>query len=267
MVKSRLDGQVAAILFTEGGARCARVRFSSGWTLHPRKRSFANRARSWRAIAPSWRSCGRTATETLSFFHQGFISESGLGQTEADFRSAQATLKADQGSIDSARLQLEFTNVVAPVDGVAGAALLPIGGAAKAQDDSPPVVVNQVTPIHVAFALSRKRARTGQDGHCSRVRSKSSRLIPGASTSSTGRLEFLDNAVDASTGTIMARALFANFDRLLTPGQYAEVKITLGYRPGIFGRFRSPRSRAASTGLCLRRQVRLDGGDPCGEDR
>jgi len=55
-----------------------------------------------------------------------------LSQTQADLRAAQATLKADQASMDNARLQLDFTRVGRAGDGIAGAALLPVGGAAKA---------------------------------------------------------------------------------------------------------------------------------------
>jgi multidrug efflux system membrane fusion protein len=228
-VKSRLDGQVAAILFTEGGVvrkGQVLVRMDAAPAQAQLRQSSALLARD-RAQLEKLQADRDRNTE---LFHQGFISKSGLGQTEADFRSAEATLKADQASIDSARLQLEFTNVLAPMDGVAGVALLPIGGAAKA-NDTPLVVVNQVTPIHVAFAVP--------EGELGRVKAAMARgpvevvaTVPGASTISIGRLEFLDNAVDASTGTIMARALFANSDRLLTPGQYAEVTITLGHRPG-----------------------------------
>jgi multidrug efflux system membrane fusion protein len=216
-VKSRLDGQVAAILFTEGGVvRKGQVliRMDAAPAQAQLRQSSALLARD-RAQLEKLQADRDRNTE---LFHQGFISKSGLGQTEADFRSAEATLKADQASIDSARLQLEFTNVLAPVDGVAGVALLPIGGAAKA-NDTPLVVVNQVTLGRAKAAIARGPVEVVA-------------TIPGASTTSTGRLEFLDNAVDASTGTIMARALFANSDRLLTPGQYAEVTITLGHRPG-----------------------------------
>ncbi len=228
-VKSRLDGQVAKILFSEGGlvhkgqvllqmdAEPAQAQLRQSSALLARDRAQLEKLQADR-------------DRNSELFRQGFISKSGLGQTEADFRSAEATLKADQANIDSARLQLAFTDVVSPVDGVAGVALLPVGGAAKANDTAL-VVINQVTPIHVAFPLP--------ESELGRVKSAIARglvpvvaSVPGGSATSSGRLDFLDNAVDASSGTIMARALFDNADRLLTPGQYVEVKITLGYLPG-----------------------------------
>jgi multidrug efflux system membrane fusion protein len=228
-VKSRLDGQVAAILFTEGSAvhkGQVLLRMDSAPAQAQLRQSSALLARDRAQLEKLQADRARNS----ELFQQGFISKSGLGQTEADFHSAEATLKADQASIDSAQLQLGFTNVVAPVDGVAGAALLPVGGAAKANDTAL-VVINQVTPIRVAFAIAEvelERVKAAMAaGPVEAIAS-----VPGSSTVVTGRLEFLDNTVDAGTGTIMARASFANADRKLTPGQYTEVKITLGSRPG-----------------------------------
>jgi multidrug efflux system membrane fusion protein len=228
-VKSRLDGQVAKILFSEGGlvrkgqvllrmdAEPARAQLRQSSALLARDRAQLEKLQADR-------------DRNGELFRQGFISKSGLGQAEADFRSAQATLKADEANIDSARLQLAFSDVVSPVDGVAGVALLPVGGAAKANDTAL-VVINQVTPIRVAFPVP--------ESELARIKSALARgpvgavaSAPGTSATSNGRLDFLDNTVDASTGTIMARALFDNDDRLLTPGQYVEIKITLGKHAG-----------------------------------
>ncbi len=228
-VKSRLDGQVAAILFTEGSTvrkGQVLVRMDSGPAQAQLRQMAALLARD-RAQLEKLQADRVRNTE---LFQQGFISKSGLGQTEADFHSAQATLKADQAGIDNAQLQLNFTNVLAPVDGIAGAALLPVGGAAKANDTAL-VVVNQVTPIRIAFALPEgdlERVKSAMAGAPAQVVA----TIPGTAAAVTGHLEFLDNAVDAATGTIMAHALFTNADRTLTPGQYTEVRITLGHRSG-----------------------------------
>jgi multidrug efflux system membrane fusion protein len=121
---------------------------------------------------------------------------------------------------------LDFTRVVAPVDGIAGAALLPVGGAAKANDTAL-VVVNQVKPIYVTFAvpeseLDRLKRAMAQGSVAVTT------TVPGSTTALTGRLAFLDNAVDATTGTIMAKASFTNEEGGLTPGQFAEVKVTVG---------------------------------------
>jgi multidrug efflux system membrane fusion protein len=164
-----------------------------------------------------------------ALFEQGFISQNGLGQTRADLQAAKATLKADQASRDAARLQLGFTDVLAPVDGVAGAALLPVGGAAKANDTAL-VVVNQVRPIYVAFALPESELERVKEA-LAHAAVPVYATVPGSTLSSGGQLAFLDNTVDPNTGTIIARATFPNDDGRLTPGQFAQVKIPIDRLP------------------------------------
>ena len=223
-VKSRLDGQVAAIMFTEGSPvhkGQVLLRMDPGPAGAQLRQAKALLARDEAQLE---RLVGESQRNT-ALYEQGFISKSGLGQTQSDLHAAQATLKADQASIDNAGLQLGFTTVTAPVDGVAGAALLPVGGAAKANDTAL-VVVNQVKPIYVTFAvpeteLSRLKHAMAQGGV------PVSTLARGSTAVISGRLAFLDNAVDPTTGTIVAKASFANEGGELTPGQFAEVKVTV----------------------------------------
>lgn len=223
-VKSRLDGQVAAIFFKEGApVRRGQVllRMDSAPAQAQLRQAEALIGRDQAQVDRLW---GESKRNT-ALFDQGFISQNGLGQTKADLQAADATLRADQASRDAARLQLGFTDVVAPVDGVAGAILLPVGGAAKANDTAL-VVVNQVRPIYVTFALPEselERVKGALAGTTVLVYAS----VPGSTSSSAGQLAFLDNAVDPSTGTIIAKATFPNDDGRLTPGQFAQVKIPI----------------------------------------
>jgi multidrug efflux system membrane fusion protein len=225
-VKSRLDGQVAAILFTEGGpVRKGQVllRMDSAPGQAQLRQVEAVLARDQAQLE---RITGEAQRNT-ALFEQGFISKNGLGQSQADLQAAKATLKADQANLDSARLQLGFTDVTSPVDGIAGAILLPVGGAAKANDTAL-VVINQIRPIYVSFAIPEadlERVKGALAGGVVAV----SASLPGSAAVSTGRLAFLDNAVDPTTGTIIAKAAFDNADGRLTPGQYAQVKVPLSY--------------------------------------
>ncbi|HEY4957251.1 MAG TPA: efflux RND transporter periplasmic adaptor subunit [Caldimonas sp.] len=225
-VKSRLDGQVAAILFTEGGpVRKGQVllRMDSA----PGKAQFRQvEAVLARDQAQLERLTGESQRNT-ALFEQGFISKNGLGQSQADLQGAKATLKADQANLDSARLQLGFTDVTSPVDGIAGTALLPVGGAAKANDTAL-VVINQIRPIYVSFAIPEVDLERVK-GALGRGAVPVSASLPGSTTVAEGHLAFLDNAVDPATGTIIAKATFDNGDGRLTPGQYAQVKIPLAY--------------------------------------
>jgi multidrug efflux system membrane fusion protein len=226
VVKSRLDGEVAAVLFTEGGPvhkGQALLRMDPAPTRAQLRQAQAVLARDQAQLDK----VRGDALRNTALFQQGFISKSGLGQTEADLAAARATVRADEAAIDSARLQLGFTEVVSPVDGVAGTALLPVGGAAKANDTAL-VVINQFSPIRVAFPVPESELPSLKSA-LSHGPVEVMAQVPGAATRAAGRLEFLDNAVDPTTGTIMARAAFTNADRALTPGQYVELTITLGH--------------------------------------
>jgi multidrug efflux system membrane fusion protein len=227
-VKSRVDGQVAAILFREG-APVRRGQVLLRMDSAPAQAQLRQaEALIGRDQAQADRLAGESKRNT-ALFNQGFISQNGLGQTQADLQAARATLKADQASRDASRLQLGFTDVVAPVDGVAGAALLPVGGAAKANDTAL-VVVNQVRPIYVTFALPESELERVK-GALAHATVPVYASVPGSSSSSSGQLAFLDNAVDPSTGTIIAKATFPNDDGRLTPGQFAQVKIPIERLP------------------------------------
>jgi multidrug efflux system membrane fusion protein len=221
-VKSRLDGQVAAILFTEGKA------VSRGQVLirmDPAP-SAANLRQTKALVARDEAQLEKLVNDfqrNTALFDQGFISKSGLGQTQADLHAAQATLKADQANVDTARLQLEFTNVVSPVDGIAGAALLPAGGSAKANDTAL-VVVNQVQPIYVSFSVPEIELARLKHAMAKGIVPVTT-SVPGSGADLSGKLVFIDNAVDPTTGAILAKASFANDNGELTPGQFAVVKI------------------------------------------
>jgi multidrug efflux system membrane fusion protein len=229
-VKSRLDGQVAAILFMEGRP----VRKGQVLLRMDPAPGQAQVRQTQALLARDQAQVDRLAAEAqrnTALFDQGFISKNGLGQTNADLQAARATLKADQAAIDTARLQLGFAEVIAPVDGVAGAVLLPVGGAAKANDTAL-VVINQVRPIYVSFAIAESELDRVKRA-MARGRIAVSASVPGALAVSQGELAFLDNTVDPTTGTIIGKAVFANDDGNLTPGQFAQVKLRLEQVTGV----------------------------------
>ena len=224
-VKARQDGQVAEIDFAEGrpvhkgqlllrfdpAQLEAQVRQGEGVVAK-------DEAQLTRAQADY--------TRNQALAEQGFISKSGLNQFEADLHSAQATLKADRASLDNLRLQLDYTRVEAPIDGVAGAVLLPVGGAAKA-NDTPLLVINQIKPIYVTFAVPEAQL-AALKAAMAHGEVPVAATVAGHAGTLDGKLAFIDNAVDATSGAILAKALFPNTGSELTPGQYTQVAVHLG---------------------------------------
>jgi multidrug efflux system membrane fusion protein len=145
---------------------------------------------------------------------------------EAGVENVRAVIKADQAVVDNARLQLAYTTIRAPMDGRTGNLGVQAGNVVKANEGDPMVVIAQVHPIYVSFAVpehhlsSIKRHQT-KDGLAVRA------TPPGAPKAATGRLTFVNNAVDATTGTIQLKATFDNADSALWPGQYVDVMLTL----------------------------------------
>lgn len=227
-VKARLDGQVAELAYVEGqmvhkGQLLLRI---DPALLEAQSRQAQGvLARDEAQLARAQADYQRNLTLT----NQGFISQSSLNQSLADMQTAQANLKADRAALDSAHLQLGYARIYSPMDGVAGALLMPVGGAAKANDTTL-LVINQVQPIFVTFSLPESQLmalKAAQRKGPVRV----SASVDGMEQPRLGKLTFIDNTVDPTTGAITVKALFPNADGALTPGQFARVQVQLDTLP------------------------------------
>jgi membrane fusion protein, multidrug efflux system len=157
---------------------------------------------------------------------QGIISKQQYEQSLATSRAAQATVQADEAAIQTAKIQLSYCSIYAPISGVAGAQLVYQGATVKANDLPVLVVINQVSPIYVDFAVPQQYL-----GSIKRFMARSRLGVeatpPGDSAAEKGLLTFVNNTVDASTGTIHLLASFPNTDQRLWPGQFSNVLLRL----------------------------------------
>lgn len=155
---------------------------------------------------------------------KGYVSKADYDTYQANLAVARATLQSDQAAQELAQTQLGYTRITAPFDGITGAPLVWPGAQVSAQATDI-VVLNQVQPIRVAFNLpeaSLAAVRQALARGAVAVRAK----VPGDSAASmAGVLEFIDNAVDNTTGTILLKARFDNPDLRLTPGQFVQVTL------------------------------------------
>jgi multidrug efflux system membrane fusion protein len=140
--------------------------------------------------------------------------------------NAKAVIRADEAMVDNARLQLGYTTIRAPMDGRTGNLLVQAGNVVKSNEDNPLVVIAQVHPIYVSFSVPEQYLapiKTYRAAGSLQV----SATAPGVSPPATGRLTFVNNTVDTTTGTIQLKATFENRDNVLWPGQYVNVVMTL----------------------------------------
>lgn len=139
----------------------------------------------------------------------------------------QAAVQADEAAVDKARLELAYASITSPISGRAGAALVKKGNVVRATD-AVLVVVNQLRPIWVAFAIPGTQLPLVQQYAAAgdlQVRCHPSRDDVGPVLS--GRLVFIDNAVEPKTGTVTLKAEFDNGEDGLWPGQFVDTELIL----------------------------------------
>jgi len=166
-----------------------------------------------------------------------YVTQQQAESARADAVALKATVSADEAAVDQAKLNLAYCAIRSPVTGRTGGLLLHAGNVVKA-NDAALVVIDQMQPIYVAFAVPERvlpqiRARDGERVPVSaRLSDQRPGEVPESSAirgeAAQGVLTFVDNAVNSATGTIMLKATFENKDESLWPGSFAVATVTLG---------------------------------------
>jgi len=225
-VKARVDGEIVAVNFKEGQeVRRGDVLFR----IDPRPYEAALRQAEANALRDAAgrdqaRSQERRYKELLE---KNFVSKEAYAQIATNAQTAEATAKASQAALENARLNREYCNISSPLDGVAGKVLLQVGNLVKANDVNALVVLNQVRPVYVNFAVPEQTLPALRKHMAAASLPVEVTLSGESKPLAEGRLIFVDNAVDPSTGTIRLRAQFDNKDHGLWPGQFVNVSVRL----------------------------------------
>ena len=162
---------------------------------------------------------------------QDAISREQYDQAVANADSQRALVAQDKAALESAKLQLEYATIKAPVSGRVGEVLLDEGNVVKANDDRTLLVINTLAPAKISFAVPERYLPEVMSQFLQgpiAVKASPEGVIK---TESTGRLTSIDNAVDKTTGTIKLEATFDNKDLTLWPGQFARITVDLATLP------------------------------------
>ncbi len=172
----------------------------------------------------------------LQRYHQlftaGVVSKEQYDQYDATSASAGATVAADQAAIQTAKIQLSYCSIYAPISGVTGAQLVYPGATVTANGTPVLVVINQVSPLYVTFSVPQQYLGQIKQS-MARARLPVQATPPDSTAPETGYLSFVNNTVDATTGTIELMGTFPNAGRRLWPGQYSNIVLRLGEQRGV----------------------------------
>ena len=226
-VKSRVDGQLMNVLFHEGDL------VSNGKELAEiDPRPFQVQLTQAEGQMARDQALLKNAEVDLErqrvLFSQDSTSKQQLDTQEALVRQYQAALKIDQGQIDSAKLQLTYCQIIAPISGRLGLRLVDPGNIVHASDANGLVVITQLDPISVIFTLPEDNLPQVmaqlRDGHKLPVdafdRDLKNKLAEGS-------LATVDNQIDQTTGTVKLKAVFPNKNYALFPSQFVNARLLL----------------------------------------
>ncbi len=226
-IKSRLDGQIVKVGFSDGqdiakgqllfeiDARPLQAQLQQAQATLARDKAQLERARA-------------QEERYKDLLQKGFVSQDAYAQFRTNVDTAAATVNASESAVENMRVQTEYAMIRSPIEGRAGKILIQQGNLVKANDTVSLVVINQIAPIYVSFAVPEQYLGVIRK-YMAAGKLAVDAVPQGAtdSTTATGAVAFIDNTVDATTGTVRLRATFPNRDKALWPGQFVTASVTL----------------------------------------
>jgi multidrug efflux system membrane fusion protein len=229
-IRAQTTGQLTSVNFTEGDdVMAGQVLF----TLDRRPLEAAlqqAQANLDRDVAQA-ANAAQQAKRFEELAQKGIAPREQVDTSRTTVTALNATVEADKAALENAKVQLQYATITAPISGRTGALMVHEGNLVRANDQTPLVVINQVVPISVSFAIPEARLpelKKYMAGGALRVTANPPN---DDAAPAVGRISFVDNSVDQTTGTIKVKGTFPNADRRLWPGQYVNVVVTLTMDP------------------------------------
>jgi multidrug efflux system membrane fusion protein len=235
-IRSRIDGRLERVYFEEGqlveaGDRLFEI------DARPLRAALAQATANLARDEAQARTASSEERRYRRLLERGLVSRQEYEQRASNAEALAASVAADRAAVVSARVNLGYTRINAPISGKTGSLHITAGNVVKA-NDTVLVGIRQISPIYVTFAVPaenlpeiRRRTNLAEESKVLPVYA----ATPGAPESDVrpGMLTFIDNTVDTGTGTIALKATFANRDRALWPGQFINARLLLDRKDGV----------------------------------
>jgi len=231
-IKSRVDGQIV------------RVDFKEGQDVKEGDPLFQIDPRSYQAAVDQAQAAKQKDEANLAgaqadleryekLLTPGWQTRQSYDQQKAQVAQLQAAIKGDEAQINTAKINLGYTDIRSPIDGRLGARLVDKGNIVHANDNTPLVMITEFKPIFVSFTLPQESL---DDVH---ENNKQAPLVvraysgDGKKELAEGKLTLIDNMIDQTTGTIHLKARFDNENERLWPGEFVSLRVILSMRRGV----------------------------------
>jgi multidrug efflux system membrane fusion protein len=231
VVKPQVDGRMDQVLFREGQpVRAGQVLAQ----IDPRPfESQLHQVEGARARDAAQLAAARVNLER----YRTLAKQNLIGQQQADDQAAlvgqlEGTVRLDDAAIENAKLNLGFTRITSPIDGVTGIRIVDPGNVVHASDQSGIVLVTQIDPISVIFTLPQDQLPAVAEAMGAGPLAVDVLGRDGATVLGTGKLELIDNQINQATATMRLKAVLPNPRRVLWPNQFVNARLRLSTRQG-----------------------------------
>lgn len=165
-----------------------------------------------------------------TLYEENVVSKDEFESYQTQLYTLEAQVRETQAQVENARIQLGYTDVYAPIDGVIGRVQVDVGNLVGQGENTLLATISTIDPVYVNFSISESdyvramRNRDLKDERQSQIRMI---LADGKEYSENGKYDMVDRAVDPRTGTLGVRVIFPNPEGSLKPGQYAKTRILI----------------------------------------
>jgi multidrug efflux system membrane fusion protein len=228
-VKSRVDGQIVEVPFSEGDM----VQEGSILFRLDDRMVKAQIAQAEANIGKDQASLGdaeATLARRQTLIGKQVVTEAALDQARYAVEGFKASIAAGRALLDSQKTQLDYLTIRAPITGRTGSLTAKLGATVRSQEAAALVTINQTKPILVTFSVPQSELAAVRRALASKA--MAAIVVPGGRRASVpGTISFIDNQVDRQTGSIVVKLISDNADELLWPGLSVEVALTVEVKP------------------------------------